>query len=120
LQQWQLDGQPFTFTIDQRGPYSGLMCDRAAGNVYYVLRTATPTETPATTTTLAPGTTTLPGATTTSPAPVVSIVTTAQQIDHEGNIVTLTELGGESFPDDGTAKKRYGDIQGCDHPPLFP
>jgi hypothetical protein len=114
LQQWQLDGQPFTFAIDQRGPYFGLLCDRAAGNVYYVLRTATPTEVPGTATTL------VAGETTTSLKPVVSIATTAQQIDHDGPVVTLTDLGGETFPDDGTAKRKYGDIQGCDHPPLFP
>jgi len=109
LVRWQRDGQPFTFTIDQRGPYAGLLCDHAAGHTYYVLRTATRVQ--ATTTSL--GTTTVAG------SPTVAFTTTATEIDHAGATVTLTELGGGSIPDDGKVPQKYGDILGCDHPPLF-
>ena len=124
LAQWVLEGQPFTFTVDQRGPYSGLLCDHAAGRTYYVLRTATPID-PATTTTVA---TTVPptvaGSSTSSsstlPPVTVAFTTTATQIDHEGAAVTLTELGGVDIPDDPELPQKYGDIVGCDHPALFP
>jgi len=124
LTQWQLDGQPFTFTIDQRGPFSGLLCDHAAGHTYYVLRTATPID-PSTTTTVAttipPTTSTISGASTSTLRPViVAFTTTATEIEHDGATVTLTELGGDNIPDDPTVKHKYGDILGCDHPPLFP
>ena len=122
LAQWLLDGQPFTFTIDQRGPFSGLLCDHAAGHTYYVLRTATPID-PSTTTTVAttvPPTTSTGESTSTLPTVMVAFTTTATQIDHAGATVTLTELGGENIPDDASVQHNYGDILGCDHPPLFP
>jgi len=122
LTQWRLDGQPFTFEIDQRGPFSGLLCDHAAGRTYYVLRTATPID-PATTTTVATTVppSTIPGETTsTLPTVTVAFTTTATEIDHEGATVTLTALGGDNIPDDGEVQHKFGDILGCDHPPLFP
>ena len=121
LTQWQLDGQPFTFEIDQREPYSGLLCDHAAGHTYYVLRTAAPID-PATTTTVATTLppSTIPGeSTTTLPRVTFAFTTTATQIDHAGATVTLTPLGGDNIPDDPSVKSKFGDILGCDHPPLF-
>jgi hypothetical protein len=95
IQQWTTGGQPFVFAISEIGPYSGLLCDGAAGHVYYVLRTATPDGTG-------------------------NVVTTAQQIHHNGTVVSLSNLGGLTIPDDYTVPSIYGDIQGCTHPPLFP
>ena len=94
IQQWQLGTGPFTFSIDQRGPFSGLLCDGAAGRRFYVLRTATPD-----------------GA--------GNVLTTSVQISHTGVFVTLARLGDETIPDDPSVQHLYGDIQNCDHPPLF-
>ncbi len=95
LTRWTSGGQPFTFTIDQRGPFSGLLCDGAAGHVYYVLRTATPD-----------------GA--------GSVATTSREIRHIGAVASFNDLGGQTIPDDPAVQHNYGDIQGCGHPPLFP
>lgn len=95
LAQWTSSGTPFVFTIDQRGPYSGLLCDGAAGHIYYVLRTATPD-----------------GAGNDN--------VTSQEIRHSGSIVSLTALGNETIPDDPSVQHLYGDIQNCDHPPIMP
>lgn len=95
VQQWQLSSGPFTFLIDQRGPFSGLLCDGAAGRRFYVLRTATPD-----------------GA--------GSVATTALEISHTGVFVTLARLGNETIPDDPSVQHNFGDIQNCDHPPIFP
>ncbi len=95
VQQWQLSSGPFTFLIDQRGPFSGLLCDGAAGRRFSVLRTATPD-----------------GA--------GSVVTTALEISHTGVFVTLARLGDETIPDDPSVQHNFGDIQNCDHPPIFP
>jgi hypothetical protein len=94
LAQWRRNGEPFTFTIDQRGPFSGLLCDGAAGRRYYVLRTATPDG-------------------------LGAVSVSAQEIDHDGIEVTLKELGDESIPDDPAVQYNFGDVQNCDHPPLF-
>lgn len=94
LQQWQLGTGPFTFSIDQRGPFSGLLCDGAAGRRFYVLRTATPD-----------------GA--------GSVTVTALELSHTGTSVTLARLGDETIPDDPSVARNFGDIQNCDHPPLF-
>ncbi|MCU1399060.1 MAG: hypothetical protein JWN62_2169 [Acidimicrobiales bacterium] len=94
LVQWSMRGSPFTFPIDQRGPFSGLLCDGAAGRRYYVLRTATPDG-------------------------FGGVATTSRQIDHVGAEVILTSLGGDTIPDDASVQRNYGDIQNCDHPPIF-
>ncbi|MCU1366395.1 MAG: hypothetical protein JWN39_2034 [Ilumatobacteraceae bacterium] len=94
LVQWSTRGSPFTFPLDQRGPFSGLLCDGAAGRRYYVLRTATPDG-------------------------LGAVATTSRQIDHVGAEVSLTSLGGDTIPDDASVQRNYGDIQNCDHPPLF-
>ena len=94
IQQWQLNSGPFTFSIDQRGPFSGLLCDGAAGRRFYVLRTATPD-----------------GA--------GNVVTTSLEISHTGVFVTLARLGDETIPDDPSVQHNFGDIQNCDRPPLF-
>jgi hypothetical protein len=95
LQQWQLSSGPFTFLIDQRGPFSGLLCDGAAGRRFYVLRTATPD-----------------GA--------GNVVTSSLEISHTGVFVTLARLGDETIPDDPSVQHNFGDILNCDHPPIFP
>jgi len=94
LTQWRLAGEPFAFAIDQRGPFSGLLCDGAAGRRYYVLRTATPDG-------------------------LGAVSVTSREIDHDGLEVTLKELGDETIPDDPAVQYNFGDIQNCDHPPLF-
>ncbi len=94
LAQWTLDNAPFTIPIDQREPFSGLLCDGAAGKRYYVLRTATPDG-------------------------LGSIVVSSREIDHVATIVTLTKLGDEILPHDANSQRNFGDIQNCDHPPLF-
>ena len=95
LAQWASSGTPFVFSIDQRGPYSGLLCDGAAGHIYYVLRTATPD-----------------GA--------GNYNVTSREIRHSGSVVSLAPLGSETIPDDPSVQHRYGDIQNCDHPPILP
>ena len=94
IQQWQLSSGPFTFAIDQRGPFSGLLCDGAAGRRFYVLRTATPD-----------------GA--------GSVLTTSLEISHTGVFVTLARLGDETIPDDPSVQHNFGDIQNCDRRPIF-
>lgn len=94
LAQWTVGTAPFTFAIDQRGPFSGLLCDGAAGHRYYVLRTATPD-----------------GA--------GSVVVMSREIDHDGTVVTITKLGDETIPHDANSQRNFGDIQNCDHAPLF-
>lgn len=95
LRQWTVNGSPFTFAVDQRGPYTGLLCDGARGKRFYVLRTATSDG-------------------------LGNLSVSSREIDHDGAIVTLTSLGDEVVPDTPEAAKNFGDIQNCDHPPLFP
>lgn len=94
ITQWTVGPTPFTFPIDQRGPFSGLLCDGAAGRRYYVLRTG-------------------------APDGVGSVVVTSREIDHDGTVVTLSKLGDETIPHDVNVQRNIGDIQNCDHPPLF-
>ncbi|MCU1394534.1 MAG: hypothetical protein JWM34_2962 [Ilumatobacteraceae bacterium] len=94
LAQWTANGKPFTFTIDQNGPFSGVLCDQASGRRYYVLRTATPDG-------------------------LGGVHVTSREIDHDGIQVNLTPLGDESIPDDAAVQYNYGDIQNCDHAPIF-
>jgi hypothetical protein len=95
LRQWTVNGSPFTFVIDQRGPYTGLLCDGVRGKRFYVLRTATSDG-------------------------LGNLGVSSREIDHDGAIVALTTLGEEVVPDTPEAAKNFGDIHNCDHPPLFP
>jgi hypothetical protein len=95
LQQWTQAGSPFEFSIDQRGPYRGLLCDGAAGSIHYVLRTATPDN-------------------------AGHVLVTSQEITHVGPAVTLNNLGSQTIADGPTVQHEYGDIQNCVTPPILP
>ncbi len=95
LHQWTLSGSPFVFTIDQRGPYSGLACDGAAGKIHYSLRNADPDGSG-------------------------HIVVTEREITHVGDAVTLVDVSTATIADSPAAQHEYGDIQNCSTPPIMP
>jgi hypothetical protein len=94
---WHIaNGTMFVGRISQQGPYSGLMCDGAAGHVYYSLTSA-------------------------EPASGGGFTVTTQLMHHNFTLLTLDAAQTSHSTDpDSTVKHQYGDFSNCNHAPLFP
>ncbi|MCE9623380.1 MAG: hypothetical protein K8R99_13650 [Actinomycetia bacterium] len=94
---WHLDdGSMFVGRISAQGPFEGLFCDHAAGNVYNNLTYAEPDQ-------------------------IGGWNVTTTLLHH--NFTLLIMDAPQTFVASGTEadiQAQYGDIVGCDHAPLFP
>ena len=95
LKQWTLHGNPFSIRLSQQDPYTGLVCDGAAGHIHYDVVTAMQQ---------GDGTWAIERST----------------LTHNFTKVTVTPLDSLVVADSPTIAHEYGDIVNCDHPPLFP
>lgn len=98
IRPWHLDGAGmFVGRISAEGPYEGLSCEIAAGNRYYALNTAAQS---------------VPGG---------NWTITQTVINHNFTTVLFDPpLPSFTMPDGPDVRTMYGDLYGCDTPPLFP
>jgi hypothetical protein len=94
IKQWTLAGSPYTIRISQQNPYTGLVCEGAAGHVFYTEVNA-------------------------EQQPAGTWLVKSSVITHNFTVVTLTPQPPQTVPDSPTIAHEYGDIH-CGHPQLFP
>jgi hypothetical protein len=95
IKQWALNNQPYTIRISQQDPYTGLVCDGAAGHIHYLVVSAE------------------------QQASGQWLVKTSE-LKHNFVKALLTPLPDQTVPDSPTIPHEYGDIVNCGHPALFP
>ncbi len=95
IQPWTTGGSPFSIRVSQQGPYTGLFCDRGAGQVHYSVVTA-------------------------EQQTGGDWLVTTSEIKHNFTAATLNPLPDQTVPDSPGIPSQYGDIVNCDHAPLFP
>jgi len=94
IKQWTLNGTNFEIRISQQGPYTGLLCDGAAGHVFYSVVTA-------------------------EQQPRGNWLIKQSVITHNFTKVTLTPQAPQTVPDSPDIAHQYGDIVNCDHAPVL-
>lgn len=95
IAQWSLNGQPYSIRISQQGPYTGLVCDGAAGHIFYSVVEA-------------------------NQQPDTSWLATSSVLTHNFTTAVLNAQPSQTVADNPSIPHDFGDIVNCGHAPLFP
>jgi hypothetical protein len=97
IEPWHVaGGQMFVGRISAEGPYEGLLCDGAAGHIFYNVTSA-------------------------DPAPAGGFDVTTKVMHHNFTLLTFDAPQTSHTNDpEATVQHTYGDITNCSTPPLFP
>lgn len=94
IRQWRLNDEPFSLRISQQGPYTGLVCDGAAGSIHYGIVAA-------------------------EQRPDGQWTISTSELHHDVTTAIVTPLPDQIVPHGPDIAARYGDIVNCTHPLLF-